>query len=116
TDLKANFVVSTGGFSGSPDRLPLCIIDVDGSGNIKTILDRRNLFGRLAKPADIDNNFTWGTKLEPAYALTMTGVVGTFVAGETIQINTETAKVTTGGTTAIAFNVPSGVNFFPGST
>lgn len=116
TDLKTNFVVSTGGFSGLPDRLPLCIIDVDGSGNIKTILDRRTLFGRLAKPSDLDNEFAWGTKLEPTYALTMTGVSGVFVAGEQITINTETAKVTTGGTSAIAFNEPTGVNFFPGST
>lgn len=114
TDLKVNMVVSTGGFSGSPDRLPLCIIDVDGSGNIKTILDRRNLFGRLATPANIDNRFTWGIKVEPVYSMTLTGVTGTFVANETITIGSETAKVVTGGTGSITFNIPSGIGFFPG--
>lgn len=116
TDLKVNMIVSTGGFSGSPDRLPVCIIDVDGSGNIKTIFDRRNLFGRLGKPSNIDNQFSWGSKMEPAYALTLNGVSGTFTAGETITIGGETAKVVVGGTTAISFNVPSGINFFPGDT
>ena len=114
TDLKVNMVVSTGGFSGSPDRLPLCIIDVDGSGNIKTIFDRRNLFGRLATPVNIDNRFTWGTKVEPVYSMTLTGVTGTFVANETITIGSETAKVVTGGTGSITFNIPSGIGFFPG--
>jgi hypothetical protein len=37
TDLKVQFVVLTGGFSGSADRLPLCIIDTDGTGTIKQI-------------------------------------------------------------------------------
>ena len=45
TDLKAKVVVSTAGFTGSPDRVPIAIVDTDGSGNIKVILDRRNLFG-----------------------------------------------------------------------
>jgi hypothetical protein len=116
TDLKVDTVVSTSGFSNSNDRLPLCIIDVDGSGNIKTILDRRNMFGRLGVPTNIDSQFSWGTRQEPTYAMTLTGVTGTFVAGETLTINTETATCITGGTTSITFNVPSGINFFPGST
>jgi hypothetical protein len=116
TDLKVEMVVSQGGFSGSPDRLPLCIIDVDGAGTIKQILDRRNLFGRLGTPANIDNRYSWASKFEPVYSLNMTAQSGTFVAGETINIGTETAKVITGGGASITFNAPSGINFFPGNS
>lgn len=116
TDLRITFVVSTGGFSGSPDRLPIAIIDTDGSGVIKLILDRRELYGRLGKPNDIDNEYSWGTKQEPVYQLNMTATAGTFVAGETITIGSETATVVTGGTSSITFNVPSGINFSNGDS
>jgi len=95
TDLVVTVVVSTGGFSGNPDRLPIAILDVNGSGVIKSILDRRELYGRLAKPNDLDNEYAWGTKQEPLYSLVMSGVVGTFVAGDTISIGTEAATVVT---------------------
>lgn len=114
TDLRVSVTVSTGGFSGSADSLPLAIIDTDGGGIIKVILDRRELFGRLARPNDLDNEYTWGTKEEPVYSLVMTGVSGTFTAGETINIGSETATVVTGGTTSITFNEPSGINFANG--
>lgn len=116
TDLKCSFVVSTGGFSGSPDRLPVAIIDCDGAGVIKVILDRRELFGRLSKPNDLDNGYAWGTKVEPVYNLTMNGVVGTFQANEEISIGGETATVVTGGTGSITFNCPTGINFENGDT
>jgi hypothetical protein len=116
TDLRCNFVVSTGGFSGLPNRLPIAMIDVNGSGTIKLILDRRNLYGRLAKPNNLDNSYAWGSKVEPVYSLNMTSVAGVFVAGETITIGGETATVVTGGTTAITFNAPTGVNFANGSS
>jgi hypothetical protein len=116
TDLGISCVVVTGGFSGLPDRLPLCILDVDGSGNIKSIFDRRNLFYRLGTPTNIDNSYNWGLKQEPAYALNLSGVTGTFIAGETITLNTETATVVGGGTTSFGFIAPTGINFFPGST
>lgn len=116
TDLKCSFVVSTGGFTGSPDRLPVAIIDCDNSGVIKIILDRRQLYGRLALPNDIDNGYSWGTKVEPVYNLSMTGVTGTFVSGETITIGSETAIVITGGTSSITFNVPSGISFSNGDS
>lgn len=116
TDLEAIFTVLTGGFSGSPDAIPLCIMDVDNLGNIQTILDRRPLFHRLSVPTNLENNYAWGPKVEPPYSLVMSGVVGTFVQGEVLTLNgTETATVTTGGTTSIGFNSPSGINFFPGS-
>lgn len=116
TDLKVSFVVSTGGFSGLPDRLPVAIIDTDNSGIIKVILDRRELFGRLAKPNNLDNEYAWGTKVDPVYTLNMTSVSGTFVAGETITIGGETATVVSGGTTSISFTEPTGINFFNGSS
>lgn len=116
TDLKVEMVVSTGGFSGSNDRIPLCIIDTDSSGNIKQIFDRRRLFGRLGKPTDIFNQFSWSSKIEPVYTVALTSVSGTFVAGETLTIGTETATVVSGGTSSITFNKPSGTNFFSGNS
>lgn len=114
TDLRVNFVSLTGGFSGSPDRLPVAIIDTDNSGVIKLILDRREMFGRLAKPNDLDNEYSWGTKQEPVYSLVMTGTAGSFTAGETINIGSETATVVSGGNPSITFNRPSGINFASG--
>lgn len=116
TDLKVNMVVSTGGFSGSVDRLPLCIIDTDNSGTIKMILDRRELFGRLGKPSNIFHQFGWASKIEPVYSLTLNSVTGTFVANEQITIGGETATVVTGGTGSITFNEPTGINFANGGT
>src|SRR6266481_2126943 len=116
TNLAVIFTVLTGGFSGSPNSLPLCIVDVDGSGNIKTILDRRNLFSRLGRTNNIKFSYSWGTRQEPVYNLSLSSVVGAFLSGESISINTETAKVVIGGTSSITFNIPTGVNFFPGSS
>lgn len=114
TDLTIQFVVLQGGFSGSADRLPLCIIDTDGSGTIKQILDERRLYHRLGTPSDPQNEFAWGTKAEPPYSMTLNGVSGTFQADEQISIGTEVATVVTGGTTSITFTLPSSKNFFPG--
>lgn len=116
TDLACSFVVLTGGFSGSPNSVKLAIVDVDGSGNIKTILDRRDMFRRLGRTSNIKFSYSWGTRQEPPYSMTLSGVSGTFIAGEQITINTETALVVTGGISSISFNEPTGINFFPGST
>lgn len=116
TDIQVTFVVSTGGFSGDPDKVPVAIIDTDGSGVIKVILDRRELFGRLSKPNDLDNEYAWGSKVEPVYSLTLTGVSGTFTAGEEISIGSETATVVTGGAGSITFNEPTGINFSNGDS
>lgn len=111
TDIALNVEVSIGGFSGDPDKIPLAIIDTDGTGAIKVILDRRELFGRLSTPSDIDNDYTWGAKQEPVYTMQLTGVTGTFEADEEISIGGETATVVTGGTTNITFEAPSGITF-----
>lgn len=116
TDLGVKIITSTGGFSGSVDTLPLAIIDVDGSGNITSIFDRRELFSRLARPNDLDKEYTWGTKLEPTYSLALSGASGALLAGEQITIGGETATVVVGGTVSITMNEPTGINFFPGDT
>lgn len=114
-DLKVDVEVSQGGFTGSPDRIPLAIIDTDGAGIIKVILDKRPLFFRLGSNTDPDAEFSWVSQDEPVYNLTLTSVTGTFVAGETITIGGGvTATVVTGGTTSISMRLPSGVNFSSG--
>ena len=70
TDLLAQVEVSQGGFSGSPDRIPLCIIDTDVSGVIKIILDQRPLYFRLGSNTDPSDEFTWASQEEPSYSLT----------------------------------------------
>ena len=114
TDLNVKFIVSQGGFSGSADRLPLCMIDTDGSGTIKAIFDERILFHRLGTPADPNHKFAWGTKQEPPYTINLTGVAGIFQAGEVVNLGTEIATVVNGGTTSISVQVPSSKSFFPG--
>lgn len=116
TDLKVVFHVSTGGFSGLPNRLPIAIIDVNGAGVIKVILDRREMYGRLAKPNDLDNEYVWGLKQDPFSVMTLTGVTGVFVAGEQITLGGETATLYQGGTTSIVFVEATGVNFASGGS
>lgn len=117
TDLQATVIVVQGGFTGNPDRIPLAIVDVDGSGTIKVILDRRPLFFRLGTPNDPFNVFSWVTNAEPPYLVNLTGVSGVFVAGETVTFSGgATAKVVTGGTTDIAIELPSGTNMTSGNT
>lgn len=115
TDIKVTVVTSIGGFSGSTDSMPLAKIDTDSSGNITSIFDKRDLFYRLSTTSNLDNDFNWGTQIDPTNTLVMTGVTGTFTIGETITINGETAIIETGGTTTITANEFSGDNFFSGN-
>ena len=117
TDLQVSAVVLTGGFSGSPDRLPVGIIDCDGSGVIKVILDERNLFYRLGTPSNPNNSFAWASQNDPAFAVVLFGVSGTFLAGEVVTFSGgATATVLVGGTSAIQIMLLSGVNFASGNT
>jgi hypothetical protein len=113
SDVDVNYVVVTGGFTGLPDRVPLAIIDVNGSGNITVILDQRALFFREGLPTNIYESFTWASNLEPSYAVSLSGTSGTFVAGEIVTFSGSgvTATVTTGGTSSISVNLPSGIGF-----
>lgn len=85
-DLKVSVTVIQGGFSGSVDATPLAILDVNSSGVITSIFDRREIFGRLAGPGNPTNEHAWGAKIEPVYTLTLTGNTGTFVTGETLTL------------------------------
>ena len=117
TDIAVSAIAVTGGFTGNPDRIPLCIIDTDGSGNIKIILDRRPLFFRLGSPSSPSQGFTWASQEEPTYLVNISTPVGTFTAGETVTFSGgATATVAVGGTTDIAIRLPSGVNFASGNT
>lgn len=113
-DLQVEVISSTGGFSGDPDRIPLSIVDVDNSGVIKVILDRRELFFRNGNPSDIDSGFSWGSQIEPGYNLVLSGVTGTFQPGEPIQIGAVTATLLSGTTSPLIFNCPDGISFANG--
>lgn len=110
-DLDIEVDVSTGGFSGSPDKLPLAIIDVDAAGLIKIILDRRDLFFKLGTPADPTEGFAWSSQIEPGYNMVLSGVAGTFTPGESITIGAVTATLVSGTTSPLVFNLPDGINF-----
>lgn len=117
TNIKINVVVLQGGFSGSTNRIKLAMVDTDGSNNITQIFDERDMFFRLGTPSDPLADYSWGTQKEPELTLTLTGVTGTFVAGETVTFNgSETATVQTGGTTTIGVILPSAKTFEPGDT
>lgn len=117
TDLLAQVVVLTGGFSGSADRLPLGIIDTDAGGIIKSIIDKRDLYFRLGTVASPANDFSWVTQEEPVIAIVLTGVAGNFVAGETATFSSgATAIVVSGGTTNITIKEISSDSFAPTDT
>lgn len=92
SDLEVNVVTNTSAFTGSTDRIPLAIIDTDGSNNIELILDKRPMYYRLGQPGDVEKNYAWGSQDEPAVELVLSGVSGTFQPGEQISF--------TGGATA----------------
>jgi len=117
SDLRIQAVVVQGGFTGLPNRVPVAIIDTDGSGIIKVILDRRNMFFRLGTPANPAEGFTWASQTEPPYSVNLTGVVGTFVANETVTFSGgATATVVTGGGSNITIKLPSSLSFASGNT
>jgi hypothetical protein len=118
SDVNANYVVVTGGFTGLPDRVPLAIIDVNGSGIITVILDQRPLFFREGLPTNIYRSFTWASNIEPSYTVVLSSETGTFVVGETVTFSGSgvTATCTVGGTSTIAVNLPSSLAFTAGET
>ena len=91
-DLDAQVVVSIGGFTGDPDRIPLAIVEVDGSGNIVGIRDKRDLYFSLEQTNDPDREFTWATQESSVTTLQISSLVGVFLANEVVTF--------TGGATA----------------
>lgn len=117
TDLVVQAVTRTGGFSGSGDKIPLAIIDTNGSGDIKLILDKRPLFFRLGTPSDATAEFSWGSQVEPPFTVILTGGAGTYTVGEIVTFTSgATATVVTGGTTNITIKLPSSDSMATGDT
>jgi hypothetical protein len=101
TELFVRAKVNQTGFTvGNPNLIPLAVIDLDGSLNIRGIKDKRELLFRLGTPDDIDDSFTWGSRSEPATTLVFATPSGTaFEEGETVTFSSgATAVVTLGGT------------------
>lgn len=117
TDLAVEVVVSQVGFSGSGDRIPICILDLDAGGLIKGILDRRPMFFRLGTTSSADNDYSWVTQVEPPFSLVLSGGSGTYTAGEVVTFTSgTTATVVTGGTTNITVKLLSNINYSLGDT
>jgi len=117
-DTQVRVVASTGGFSGNPNRIKLAIVDVDISGNITGILDKRDLFFRLGLGNNPENEFTYATRTEPEILFTLSGVTGTFVDDEEVTLSSGvTAKVLEGGAGAtIKVQLPSSDSYAAGNT
>lgn len=64
--LKADLNVSTSNFSGDPDKVKICEVDVNGSGVITAIRDARNLFWRLGRSNNPAYSYPWASRVEPA--------------------------------------------------
>lgn len=117
TDLVCQVNVNQSGFTGSNNTLPLAVVDTDSGNNIKLILDRRVLFNRLGNPVNSQAGYAWSTQVEPPITLTMSGVSGTFVAGETVTFGSgATATVQSGGTSPITVYNPSSTGISVGTT
>lgn len=116
TTLDVEFNVTTSGFTAGGNYVPIAIIDVTSGGLIELIFDQRAIFGRLAIPSDIDNDYAWGTKQEPTYTATLSGQSGTFDASGDLAVGGETATWVSGATTPVVFQAPTGTNFSVGDT
>lgn len=65
TFLEAKFVINTSNFTGSPQNMKLCEVDVNGSGTITQIRDRRNMFWRLGRAGNDTYSYVWASRTEP---------------------------------------------------
>ena len=93
-NLELTVETSISGFSGDANKVPIAIVETNGSGIIKSILDQRKLFWRLGQPQDTGRDFAWGTKEEPTLNMLLSGITGTFIVGETVTFDgAETATV-----------------------
>ena len=117
-DTCVSVVVNQASFSGDPDKIPVAIIDLDGSFTIQGIQDKRTLFFRLGEPNDIDNSYPFGSRVEPATNFSFTSPSATaFQDEETVTFSSgATATVQTGGNDNIAVFSFSNINYLPGDT
>lgn len=118
TELNVSILVNQTSFTGNPNNIPLAIIDLDGSSNIRSIQDRRRLLFRLGEPGNISNDFSWASQTDPATTVTFTSASATaFVSGETVTFTSgATGTVVTGGTNNIEVFNFSSINYVPGDT
>jgi hypothetical protein len=66
TYLKAELSISTSNFSGDPDKVKVCEVDVNGSGVITAIRDSRDLLYRLGSGSNPLSGYSWSSRTEPA--------------------------------------------------
>lgn len=62
---KTKLNINTSNFTGSQPNVPICEVDVNGSGIITAIRDARNLFWRLGRRGAANHAFPWVSRTEP---------------------------------------------------
>lgn len=62
---KAKLNINTSNFTGAADRVPICEVDVNGSGIITDIRDARNMFWRLGRRGQDTFQYSWASRTEP---------------------------------------------------
>ena len=114
TDLELGFVINQTGFTvGGGDKIPLAIIDHDGTF-VTGIRDKRSMFFRLASPTDLDRNFTWD-RTEAPTVITLSSITGTFVVGNSVLVGSSTGIISEVGLDYISVYSLSGDGFSKGS-
>lgn len=116
-EVNVSVVVLTGGFSGSPDRIPLAVIDTNGSNTVQSILDRRDTFFRLGGVDDQEREYTWASRVEPGVQVNISSVVGTFEVGEVVNFTSgASAEIREDNGTNLIVTVLSNSSILPADT
>ena len=114
-EVNVNIVALTGGFSGSPDRIQLAIVDTNLTNTVQSILDRRDNLFRLGAVDDQEREFNWATRKEPGVQLNISGLAGTFEVGETVTLTSgATAEIREDNGTNLVVVVLSNSSILPG--
>ncbi len=64
--VQAKLNINTSNFTGDPDKVKICEVDVNGSGIITEIRDGRDLFFRLGRGNNVNFVYPWASRVEPA--------------------------------------------------
>jgi hypothetical protein len=62
---KVSARINTSSFTGDADKVKVCEVDVNGSGIITAIRDRRDLFWRLGRGTQPNFAYSWASRTEP---------------------------------------------------
>lgn len=117
--LTFTVLINQSGFNtGDSDKISIAIIDLDGSGNIAGIQDKRDLFWRLGTTSDPQADYAWGSQEEPTISLSFTAPsVTPFAVGDVVTFSSgATAECVVGGTSTAEIILPSNINFNIGDT